>query len=78
MLALEDVCARTRDPVAVRAALDELSWSLFDATLRAVPREVLHRVVRLTAPHRGTLNAVHQRMLAAIEQHAALSETSLV
>jgi nucleoside-diphosphate-sugar epimerase len=78
MLALEDVCARTRNPAAVRAALDELSWSLFDATLRAVPREVLDRVVRLTDPHRGTLNAVHRRMLATIEQHAALSETSLV
>jgi nucleoside-diphosphate-sugar epimerase len=77
MRALEDVCARTRDPAAVRAALDELSWSLLDATLAAVPHQVLARAVRLTDPHRSTLNAVHRRMLAAIEQHAALSETFL-
>jgi hypothetical protein len=75
---LENVCARTRDPAAVRAALDELSWSLLDATLEAVPNQVLTRAVRLTAPHRSTLNAVHRRMLAAIERHAALSETFLV
>ena len=78
MLALEDACARTRDPAAVRAALDELSWSLLDATLRAVPRQVLARAARLTAPHRSRLNPAHRRMLAAIEQHARLSETSVV
>ena len=55
----------------MRAALDELSWSLFDATVSAVPHQVLTRAVRLAAPHRGSLNAVHERMLAAIEQHAA-------
>ena len=41
MQALADTCARTEEPGPVRAALDELSWSLFDATLAAVPRQVL-------------------------------------
>ncbi|MGD0924149.1 MAG: SDR family NAD(P)-dependent oxidoreductase [Streptosporangiaceae bacterium] len=71
MYALADTCARTEEPGPVRAALDELSWSLFDATVSAVPHQVLTRAVRLAAPHRGSLNAVHERMLAAIEQHAA-------
>jgi nucleoside-diphosphate-sugar epimerase len=78
MRALADACARTRNSAAVRAALDELSWSLFDATLKAAPRQTLARAARLTGPHRGSLNAAHRRMLAAIEQHAALSETALV
>ena len=78
MLALEDACARTREPGAVRAALDDLSWSLLDATLEVVPREVLARAARLTAPHRIGLNAEHQRMLTAIERHAAVGESALV
>jgi hypothetical protein len=41
LLALEDACARTREPGAVRAALDDLSWSLLYATLAAVPRRTL-------------------------------------
>jgi len=78
MLALGDVCARTQEPARVRAALDELSWTLLDATLKAVPHRALVRAVRLTAPHRGSLNAEHGRMLAAIERCAAVSESSLV
>ncbi len=78
MLALENVCARTQDPATVRAALDELSWSLLGATLKVVPRQVLTRAVALTAPQRDSLNAGHRRVLTVIEQHAALSEASLV
>jgi nucleoside-diphosphate-sugar epimerase len=70
MYALADTCARTEEPGPVRAALDELSWSLFDATLSAVPHQVLTRAAQLSTPHRGSLNAVHERMLAAIERHA--------
>jgi nucleoside-diphosphate-sugar epimerase len=77
MLALEDACARTREPPAVRAALDDLSWSLLDATLEVVPREVLARAAKLTAPHRIGLNAEHQRMLTAIERHAAVGESAI-
>jgi len=76
--ALDDVCARTQQPGPVRAALDELSWSLLDATLQAVPGQALARAAGLTAPHRDSLNAEHRRLLAAIEQHAAVNESSLV
>ena len=78
MLALGDVCARTQEPARVRAALDELSWTLLDATLKAVPHQALVRAARLTVPHRGSLSAEHRRMLAAIERCAAVSESSLV
>jgi nucleoside-diphosphate-sugar epimerase len=78
MQALEDVCARTQQPRPVRAALDELSWSLLDATLKAVPSRELARAVALTAPHRDSLSAGHQRLMAAIERHAAVGESSLV
>ena len=78
MQALDDVCARTQQPGPVRAALDELSWSLLDATLKAVPCQALARAARLTAPHRDSLHAEHRRLLAAIEHHSAVGEFSLV
>jgi hypothetical protein len=71
MYALAGTCARTEDPGAVRAALDELSWSLFDATLSAVPRPVLTRAAQISTRHRDRLGARHERMLATIERHAA-------
>ena len=71
MDALARTCARTEEPGAVRAALDEVSWSLFDATLSAVPRLVLTRAAQISSPHRDRLDARHERMLAAIEHHAA-------
>jgi nucleoside-diphosphate-sugar epimerase len=73
LLALEDACTRTREPGAVRTALDDLSWPLLDATLAAVPARTLARAAALTAPHRHGLSAEHARMLAAIEHHAAPS-----
>ena len=76
--ALDDVCARTRRPGPVRAALDELSWSLLHATLTAVPCQALVRAAGLTAPHRDGLNTEHRRLLAAIEHHIAVAESSLV
>ena len=71
MYVLTDTCARTEEPGAVRAALDELSWSLFDATLSAVPRQVLTRAAQISTPYRDRLDARHERMLAAIGRHAA-------
>ena len=76
MHALASTCARTEEPGVVRAALDELSWSLFDATLSAVPRQVLTRAVQITTPHRDRLDARHERMLATIERHAAMVHPS--
>ena len=69
---LAATCARTEQPELVRAALDGLSWALFDATLAALPRQVLTRTVKLCDRWRGSLNAVHARMLAIIGRHAAL------
>jgi hypothetical protein len=71
LLALEEACAQTQQPAAVRAALDTLSWAMFDAVLRAAPARVLARAALLTAPHRGRLNPQHLRMLTAFERYAA-------
>jgi hypothetical protein len=72
LAALEDACAATEDPRVVRAALDELSWSLLDVTLRAAPTRVLARSAALADPHRGGLSREHQRLLAAIRRDAGL------
>jgi len=71
MRELADTCSRTTEPGPVRTALDELSWSLFDATLQAVPRPVLNRAAQISAPHRGRLSAGQSRMLTSIGQYAA-------
>jgi Polysaccharide biosynthesis protein len=71
MQALAATCTRTEKPEPVRAALDELSWTLFDATMAAVPRQVLARAVRRCDRQRAGLDAVQTRMLAAIRHYAA-------
>jgi len=71
LLALAEASAATREPAALRAALDELSWSLLEAALGTVAQPLLARAARLTAPHQASLTQEHQRMLAAIERHAA-------
>ena len=55
----------------MRAALDELSWSLLDATLSAVPRQVLTRAARIAAPNRDSLNPGMSGCWPSIERHAA-------
>ncbi|MGP7998029.1 MAG: polysaccharide biosynthesis protein [Streptosporangiaceae bacterium] len=67
---LEDVCARTEDPDAVRGALSELSWSLLDAALGAAPRQALARAAALAGSYQHSLRLDHQRVLAAIQLHA--------
>lgn len=69
--ALADTCARTTRPEPVRAALDDLSWALFEATMAAVPRQSLARAARRCERWRDGLNAGHARMLATIERYAA-------
>jgi len=71
LAALEDVCGRTEDPDAVRAALDELSWALLDVSLDAAPRQALERAAAMARRHGGSLDAGHRRVLRAIEDHAA-------
>jgi nucleoside-diphosphate-sugar epimerase len=72
LAALDDACAATGEPYVVRAALDELSWSLLDVTLRAAPTRALARSAALADPHRGGLSREHQRLLDAIRRDAGL------
>ena len=69
--ALATTCARAAEPGPVRAALDELSWSLFEASMGAVPRQVLARAVQFSRRERDRLSAGHARILATLERYAA-------
>jgi hypothetical protein len=75
LAALEDACAVTEDPDTVRAALDELSWSLLDVALQAAPRQTLARSAALADPHRAGLSPGHQRLLAAIRCRVGLDDS---
>jgi nucleoside-diphosphate-sugar epimerase len=69
--ALAGVCDRTEDPNAVRGALNELSWSLLDASLSAAPGRALARAAAMAQRHRESLGADHRRVLEAIMDHAS-------
>lgn len=58
------------DVAAVRAALDELAWLVFDAALAAVAGPPLIRAIRRAESHPGSLSSEHARMLDAMRQHA--------
>jgi nucleoside-diphosphate-sugar epimerase len=68
--ALAEVCDRTQDPGIVRGTLNELSWSMLDATLRAAPRQALMRSAAMAQRHGDSLCADHRRVLEAIQDHA--------
>jgi hypothetical protein len=68
--ALAEVCDRTEDPSAVRSALNELSWSLLDASLSSAPCHALMRAAAMAQRHQDTLGADHRRVLEAILDHA--------
>lgn len=70
LTALAGVCDRTEDPAVVRGALNELSWSLLDCTLRAAPGQALMRSAAMAQRHSDSLGADHRRILEAIEDHA--------
>jgi NAD(P)-dependent dehydrogenase (short-subunit alcohol dehydrogenase family) len=70
LTALEAVCDRTESQVQVKAALDELSWSLLDATLSVAPQAVLDRSAKLVCRHEETMTPVHRRVTEAIKAHA--------
>ena len=70
LTALAEVCDRTPDRDTVRAAQNELSWSLLDATLVAAPRRALGRAATIAQRHSHTLCGDHQRVLEAIRDHA--------
>ena len=69
LTALAEACDRTQDPDVVRGALNELSWSLLDCTLRAAPREALARAAAMAQRHGDSLCADHQRVLEAVRDH---------
>lgn len=71
LTALEAVCQRTENPVQVKAALDELSWSLLDATLSAAPQTVLDRSAKLVCRHEESMTPVHRRVTEAIKAHSS-------
>lgn len=75
---LADTCLRTQDPAEVRGRLDELSWSLLHATLRAAPATALARMVDQATPHRDGLTGVHHRVLQAISQRTRGAAPGLV
>jgi nucleoside-diphosphate-sugar epimerase len=68
--ALAEVCDRTQDPGMVRSTLNELSWSMLDATLRAASRQALLRSAAMAQRHSDSLGADHRRVLEAIQDHA--------
>ncbi|MDQ2816542.1 MAG: polysaccharide biosynthesis protein [Actinomycetota bacterium] len=67
--ALAEVCDRTQDPGLVRGTLNELSWSMLDATLRAAPGQALMRSAAMAQRHSNSLGADHRRILEAIQDH---------
>jgi hypothetical protein len=70
LTALAEVCERTEDPAAVRGALNDLSWTLLDCTLRAAPCKALMRSAAMAQRYSATLGADHRRILEAIQDHA--------
>ena len=54
----------------MRGALNELSWSLLDCTLRSAPGQALMRSAAMAQRHSESLGADHRRILEAIEDHA--------
>ena len=70
LAALDGVCARTREAAEVRAALDELSWSMLDAALGGVSRTALDRSAKLICQHEDRMTPVHLRLTRAIRDLA--------
>jgi hypothetical protein len=70
---LDSACEHTRDPSQVRSSLDDLSWSLLDATLAAADRTTLNRSAKLICQHEKRMTPVHRRVTEAINGHACPS-----
>jgi hypothetical protein len=70
-LALQETCAKTRDPELIRSELDALSWSIFEATLDTVPVDALLRVRDARISWNDPEGMAHPRILAAIESRVA-------
>jgi nucleoside-diphosphate-sugar epimerase len=67
---LQDLLRSCASAATVRVALDEVSWSLLHAVLRAAPPRVLHRAAALAGRHEDDFSPAGRRVLAAIRRHA--------
>jgi nucleoside-diphosphate-sugar epimerase len=68
---LLDALSETCEPGhEIRPALDDLSWSLLNATLTEVPADQLRRCAMLINQHEGTMNSVHRRIAEAVRAYA--------
>jgi nucleoside-diphosphate-sugar epimerase len=65
--ALAEDCECPRSPAWLRERLSDLSWSLLDATLRAVPPEALRRCAIRTRRHWDSMPPEQRRILEAVE-----------
>jgi NAD(P)-dependent dehydrogenase (short-subunit alcohol dehydrogenase family) len=70
---LDEVCEHTQDPAEVRSSLDDLSWSLLNATLGAADRTTLNRSAKLICQHEKRMTPAHRRVTEAIKSHACPS-----
>ena len=70
-LALQETCAKTRDPELIRNELDALSWSVFDATLDTIPIDALLRILDSGISRDDPEGMAHPRILTAIESRVA-------
>ena len=68
---LEQVCAATTDPAAVRVPFERLSATLLDATLRDVPEPALQRAIELATAREAAPNAAHDLLLNALRRWAS-------
>jgi hypothetical protein len=70
---LDEVCGHTLDPAEIRSSLDDLSWSLLNATLGAADRTTLNRSAKLICQHEQRMTPAHRRVAEAIKSHACPS-----
>jgi nucleoside-diphosphate-sugar epimerase len=70
---LAEACEHTQEPDVVRGMLDELSWSLLDATMHAAPRQALTRAAVIAQQHRDSMGPSNQRVLDVILSNIGVS-----
>ncbi|MGH3167741.1 MAG: polysaccharide biosynthesis protein [Trebonia sp.] len=63
-------CDRTSDPVLLRREMNQLSWALLDAALRAAPRPALARSAVLAKAHWDTMGHEHRQVLEMVSNLA--------
>jgi nucleoside-diphosphate-sugar epimerase len=61
---LDSLCAKTSDPLALKQALDDLSWSCYRDAVDAVPPTRRAQLVKLCLPYERELPPEHQLMLS--------------